>query len=234
MFDGCVKFLDRTQRFPKFPSQPSCSLPQRIQHLFFLRRFDLLGRNGVAILTIHGIQIDHVVATQRINVAGQHSFDALALAQFTRHCTGQAFFGRPAHKAHCFRNLRFRNQIEEGGFVQLHRQRLLKCSVEDRVASCIHKIGKQNGVFLGQRPRFPHVQNTYQSCGRDYRDGACDIPPLASARNCNRAGRRMCCLNSGCGWSGNCGTRPRNRRHHRLCRTHRRALARINLPLEAF
>ena len=82
--------------------------------------------------------------------AGQHGFDALALADFAGDLVGQAFIRRLAHEVQGLADFRLRHDVQVWRLLELHRQSLLQSAVENRVAGGVDEVGQQHAVFLTQ------------------------------------------------------------------------------------
>jgi len=61
----------------------------------------------------------------------QQGFNALTLADFAGDVIGSALVGGASHETQGLANFGFGDQVQIGGLLQLHGERLLQCTVED-------------------------------------------------------------------------------------------------------
>ena len=82
--------------------------------------------------------------------AGQHGLDALALTNFAADIIAETFIRGTAHKPERFPDFGFRDDIQIGRLLQLHRKRLFQRAIENGVAGRVHEVREQHTISLSQ------------------------------------------------------------------------------------
>ena len=146
----CGELLNRTDGLAQLSPQAGCGPVQRLQHLLLTFRLGLLTRQ-TSHARCNDLQGNHVMAAETGNRTRQHGLDTFAQADLAGHSAGYPLLGGAPHEAQGFMNPRFRENVQIGRLLQLHRQSLFQRPVENSVAGGVHKISEQYAVFLRQR-----------------------------------------------------------------------------------
>ena len=151
LIDRLVHLFDRRQRFPEpLPHHRGGGSDGR-EHLFLAGRRHLLARQDVTRLAVLGRQRDGEAGAELGDVAEHDRLDPLALADLARDAGGDRRVRRPAHERQRLAHALVRDDVEEGRFLELERERLLERAVEHRVARRVAEVGDQDLVALGER-----------------------------------------------------------------------------------
>src|SRR2546422_9307940 len=106
------------------------------------------------------------------NRSGEQGFESLALANLARDLFRYALVGLAFHVTQRLPHSLVREEVQEGGLLQLHGQRRLQRAVKDSIARRVYEIRQQDRVLVGQRR--PTVEVKEGSDGRQGYDGQCD------------------------------------------------------------
>src|SRR5271157_3496640 len=124
---------------------------QRIQHIFLSVGLSLLASERIAGSNVGRFQSDDVLASDAVNAAIQHGFDAIALTDFAADVGGDAVAGAAAHELQCLADLLIGEDVQIRGLPQIDGQRLFERAIEDGVGGGVYEIGNQDRISFGQR-----------------------------------------------------------------------------------
>src|SRR5262245_31364042 len=105
----------------------------------------------LAALPIGGFESDHVMGAERSNRTGDKCLEVLAFAYLPRDLRRHALVRRALHQLQFMPHLRFGEETQKRGLLQLDRQSLLEHPVEDFIACLVLEVGQQDRVFLRER-----------------------------------------------------------------------------------
>ncbi len=123
---------------------------QRVEDFFFPFRLRLLFSEDLSGAAVPGAQPQDVLASEACNRAFQNRVAPGSFADLARHLWSEPRLGRPVHETQYLLGLLVRNESEEWGLLQLHRQPLAKGLVKDRIARLVLEFSQDNRVLRGE------------------------------------------------------------------------------------
>ena len=127
-------------------------------------------RQQIAVLAVHRLQSNHILAAQSGYRASQHGLAARTLADFARHFRCQTVSRKTSHQLQGLIHLALGNHREKRGLLELDGESLSQRVVEYRIASLVFEIGENNRVLICQRMCLTAMQEKRSSNERNSQD----------------------------------------------------------------
>ena len=171
--------LDGGQRLAQPGPDLNRHSAQRIEDFFFPSRLRLLFSEDLSTAAVPGAQPQDVLASEACNRAFQNRGAPGSLADLASDLWSEPRLGRPVHQTQYLLDLLVRNETEERGLFQLHRQPLAKRLVKDRIARLVLEFSQDNRVLRGEFRRPVQIKVASGAQCQDRRGAGNDAFPLA-------------------------------------------------------
>src|SRR5581483_35518 len=162
----------------------------RIQDLLFLCCSHLLIVNDLVGSATLCPQAHYVLSSETCYRSLQNGRASGPLADFARKRRTQRRVNGLPHEPQCLSDPLIRDQTEKRRLLQLHRQALPECPIENGVTRLIHKLSKHDRVFIGEfrtgmKPKRAG-NNSHRSYGDRHERNSNRCEPVSNSRSSPR------------------------------------------------